>query len=327
MQDSTRALFISWFPFHGRSDGIARSLGVRAWFSDGGRGPAAVRDIRRWRETISLLRTERPDVVIVMQPPVIALWCVWWYARRSGTRIAGDLHTGVFTEPGSRLVARHTLRLLARHGMAIVTNDALRSVAEENTCPALVLHDRIEGHERDFSRPDDPDLARIVDTEFVIVPLAYAHDEPIDEILEAARLTTDIRWVLTGRPPRRVVARAPGNVEFSGFLTHRDFHRAMSRAAVVLAMTKHEHTMQRAAYEALSLGRPLVTSDTEVLVAYYAGAAELAEPRGASMAAAVRRALADASAAKRMTALRDRRIAEQERALDELRRWVAARGR
>lgn len=327
MDQPPRALFISWVPFHGRSDGIARSLGIRGWFGDGGSGPAAIRDMRRWRQTSRLLRDERPEVVIVMQPPVIALWCVWWHARRARARIAGDLHTGVFTEPSSRIAMRHTLRLLGRHGLAIVTNDGLRSIADEHHCPALVLHDRIEVTEPDSSPPDNPTLADLADEKFVLVPLAYAHDEPVDEILGSARATPDLRWVLTGRPPRAVVAKAPPNVVFSGFVSDADFLRAMSRAGVVVAMTQHEYTMQRAAYEALSLGRPLVTADTAVLSEYYSGAAELVGPRADYIAHGVRRALADDTASERMKALRGRRIEEQEHALNALRHWVSAGGR
>ena len=70
MTDSTKALFVNWFPFHGRSDGIARSLGIDSWFSDGGRGPAPIRDVRRWRDTVTLLpsSTVRVSGLIASSP-------------------------------------------------------------------------------------------------------------------------------------------------------------------------------------------------------------------------------------------------------------------
>jgi glycosyltransferase involved in cell wall biosynthesis len=317
-----RAVFVNWFPYHGRSDGIARSLGIRAWFSDGGRGPTAVREIRRWRETTRLLHQERPDAVIVMQPPVIALWCIARYARRNPIRIAGDLHTGVFDEPGNRLAMRHTLRLLRRHGIAIVTNDALAAVADAQRCPVLVLHDLIEAAEPDLTRPVDPILARLHERPYVLVPLAYAYDEPVDELLAAAKSTPDLQWVFTGRPPRSVSSAAPPNVAFPGYVSNDDFSKALSQAAAVVAMTKNENTMQRAAYEALSYGRPLVTAATKVLSDYYGGAAEIVTPRAVDIAAGVRRALADDTASDRMIELRTRRIAEQDRSLARLRNWV-----
>lgn len=322
----TPGIFISWLPFHGRSDGLARELGIPGWFSDGGRGPAAIKDLRRWRQTSRLLRTERPEVVFVMQPPAIAMWCVWWYARKAQARIAGDLHTGVFTEPGTRRLLRHSLRLLSRHGIAVVTNDALKDIAQDHGCPTLVLHDLIEVCERDVTPPDNPVLAGLVDSPFVLVPLAYGYDEPIDELLEAARSTPDLRWVFTGRAGRKVKAAAPANISFPGFVSNEDFFRAMSQAAVIVAMTKYEHTMQRAAYEAMNFGRPLVTADTEVLRTYYSDAAHIVAPQSAAIADGVRRALLDDDAAQRMIDLRARRIGEQEQALDRLRAWVAASG-
>ncbi len=322
MARATRAIFITWFPFHGRSDGIARTLGIRGWFSDGGRGPAALKDIRRWRGTSRVLAAERPDVVIVMQPPIAALWCVLRYARRSRARIVGDLHTGVFSEPVTKLAMKHTLKVLSRHGIAVVTNDALRAEAESHGCPALVVHDPIEVREPDLTEPDNGVLADVSRGVYVLVPLAYAHDEPIDELLAAAELAPDLRWVFTGRPPHKVRSSAPSNVYFPGYVSNADFDRAVSRAAVVVAMTTKEHTMQRAAYEALSFGRPLVTADTSVLSDYYRGAAELAAPRAPDIVAAVGRALADDTAPARMTELRARRISEQEDALMRLRDWV-----
>ncbi|OFJ52116.1 glycosyltransferase [Mycolicibacterium grossiae] len=322
MGDSPRAVFINWFPYHGRSDGIARCLGIPAWFHDGGTGPTVVRELRRWRDTNRLLRRERPEAVLVMQPPIIVLWAIRRHARRTSMRIAGDLHTGVFDEPGNRLALRPTLRMLRRYGMAVVTNEALRSVAEAHGCPALVLHDPIEAAECDPSDPADPELAAIVRDAYVLVPLAYAHDEPIDALLDAARATPDLTWVLTGRAPRQVAARAPSNVRFPGYVSNDDFLRMVGRAGVVVAMTKNEHTMQRAAYEALSFGRPLVTSDTAVLREYYGGAAEIVAPRADDVAAGVRRALADPAAVERMLTLRERRIAEQHAALETLREWL-----
>ena len=320
-------IFVSWCRFHGRSDGIARALGVTAWFADGGRGPVAVRDVRRWRQTRRLLAVQRPGVVIVMQPPFFALWCVLRYVRATGALLIGDLHTGVFLDPKGILARRLTLRLVRRYGFAIVTNDVLKRLAEQQHCDALVLHDVIEVGAVDNSTPTHAGLAALPEATFVLVPLAYAYDEPVRELLAAARATPEIRWVLTGDAPERVRSAAPANVLFSGYLSHADYIRALSRAGVVVAMTTRLHTMQRAAYEALCFGRPLVAANTAVLADYYRDAAQIVQPCGADIAAGVLRAFADDRAAERMTALRSRRIAEQKKSLDELRGRLAAGAR
>jgi glycosyltransferase involved in cell wall biosynthesis len=256
-----------------------------------------------------------------MQPPVVALWAVWAYARKRHVRVAGDLHTGVFDDPKWTWSTKHTLRLLSRAGIAIVTNSGLAEVASRLHCPALVLHDVIEQRELDHTEHEDSSLAA-VGSDFAMVPFAYAHDEPVQEVLAAARRTPDITWVLTGRAPDGVVRSASPNVVLTGFVSNQDFFRLMSRAGVIVALTRNEYTMQRAAYEALSLGRPLVTTRTKVLADYYGDAAELVEPTADSIADGVRRALADTHASDKMLALRARRLSEQEHGLARLGKWL-----
>jgi glycosyltransferase involved in cell wall biosynthesis len=318
-------VFVSWCEFHGRSDGIARALGIRAWFPDAGTGAGPLLDIRRWRETVKMLRAERPEAIIVMQPPIFALWSVLRYARRNNALVAGDLHTGVFDDPNERLATRPILRILRRRGFAIVTNDTLKNVVESAGCRALVLHDTIEERTPDLTPPQSPQLSALAGRPYVLVPLRYAYDEPITELLAAASSMPDVVWVFTGRAPRKVEESAPGNAVFPGYISNDDFFRALSQAAAVVAMTCHEHTMQRAAYEALSYGRPLVTANTAVLTEYYQGYAFLSAPVGTDIARAVRQALEDPEAASRMAELRARKITEQDQALDLLRHELARR--
>jgi glycosyltransferase involved in cell wall biosynthesis len=314
------AVFISWVRFHGRSDGLARALGIRAWFAPGAALPHPRRYVSEWRQTAALLRAERPQVLLVMQPPIFALWSVWRYARRNGARIAGDLHTGTFDDPRWPWARRHTFRLLRKYGLAIVTNDALKAVVESHGCPAISLHDLIEVRELDPSPFVDVSVAP--KAPFVLVPLAYDYDEPVKELLAAAASTPGVCWVLTGNPPRKVRRGAPTNVFFPGYVTNDDYVRLISRANAVVAVTSYENTMQRAAYEALSFGRPLVTSNTQVLTDYYESAAEIVAPRSAAIAAGVVRAVSDDTAVERMTALRTQKIGEQKLALDALREWM-----
>ena len=315
------SLFLSWISFHGRSDGITRELGIRGFYIDGGEGNRLIRYIRQWRETQRLLERERPKTILLMQPPVIALWSLLRYARSTGARIAGDLHTGVFDDPTWSWATRNTLKLLRRHGLAIVTNDALAEESQKLDCPALVMHDRIEVWERDLTSYDDAELERISHPS-VLVPLAYAHDEPLDELLQAARETPDVQWVFTGKAPAKIHEAAPSNVIFSGFVTNADFLRLASRTDVTLAITMNENTMQRAGYESLSLAKNLVTSNTRVLREYFADAAQIVEPTAASLVAGVRAALADTTAEERMRELRTVRMREQDEAMTALREWI-----
>ncbi|MCW2620453.1 MAG: glycosyl transferase group 1, partial [Frankiales bacterium] len=128
------------------------------------------------------------------------------------------------------------------------------------------------------------------------------------------------RWLLTGRAPEEVRAAAPANVHFTGFVSTDDYLALVHAADVVLALTTRELTMQRAAYEALCAGRPLVASGTDTLREFFGDAAHYADPTAESIAGAVGAALADAAgSSSRLAEVLTVRTAEQQAALAEVR--------
>lgn len=188
---------------------------------------------------------------------------------------------------------------------------------------AIVLDDLVEVRELDLSPWEDKALGDKLRNGYVLAPLAYAHDEPIGELLRAAEMTPDLTWVFTGHAPKSVRQSASSNVVFSGFVSNHDYVRLMSQAEVVLAITTNEDTMQRAGYEATSFARPLVTSDTRVLRDYYEGFAEICPPQAEALVEAVKRAHSDAGAASRMARLRAQKISEHKIAIRTLEEWIA----
>ena len=81
-------------------------------------------------KTLKILIRERPDVVLVMTPPVIACFAVWSYTRLARCVYAIDTHTAAFVHPRWRpLLFLH--QFFSRRAVAtIVTNQYLKSVVE-----------------------------------------------------------------------------------------------------------------------------------------------------------------------------------------------------
>ncbi|XRD70190.1 glycosyltransferase [Microbacterium esteraromaticum] len=238
------------------------------------------------------------------------------FALGRNVRIAGDLHTGVFTDKKWRWAIPLVMRLIGRDGVAIVTNESLAKRVRSRNTECFVVHDLIE-------RVD----VEAIRQKYVLVPLAYAHDEPLKELLEAARMRPDIEWRLTGRAPRWMIESAPRNVAFLGFLPEDDYWRQFDEAGVIGALTTEEDTMQRAGYEALSRGKALVTTDRLVLREYFGDAAVLANPTASGLADAVQSAIAEIPRLE--SAMKDRRaqkLAEQDGALLRLMAWVTEGG-
>ena len=103
----------------------------------------------------------------------------------------------------------------------------------------------------------------------------FAGDEPVEEVVEAARLLDGVEVLITGdldRRPPSLPAGAPQNVVFTGFLRGEDYRRTIESAHVVVALTTEPTSVMRAAYEAVWAGRPVVLSETRVLRRLFPGA-------------------------------------------------------
>ncbi len=317
-------MFISWIKYHGRSADLARALSMDAVFIEGGSGNPIRRYLRQWQRTRAAIRDARPGSIIVMQPPLPALLAVISSARGRQAQVIGDLHTGALEDPKWRWAAGTILRILKRRGFAIVTNAPLAERVRKAGVETVVLHDLIPSWPADLSETfDDATLADLTSETFVLVPLAYANDEPVDALLQAARAAPGVRWVLTGKAPARVREAAPSTIRFTGYVTNEDYARLVHRAAVIAALTTREFTMQRVGYEALGAGRALITGDTRTLRDYFGASALYVRPDAESIAQGAEQALANRDTlAAAMAELREAKVEEEREGLAQLRAAV-----
>jgi len=97
---------------------------------------------------------------------------------------------------------------------------------------------------------------------------SFDADEPVAEIMQAAHALPEVRFYVTGnmkKAPRTVLDNKPDNVAFTGFLNNDDYAGLLRSASAVLVLTTNDFTMQRGGSEAITVKRPLITSDFAVL--------------------------------------------------------------
>jgi glycosyltransferase involved in cell wall biosynthesis len=306
-----KGYMVTWIPFHGRSAALARQLGLtpvwaRRWQR---RTPVVIRYAAATARTVRVLGWS-PHPVIVALPPLPALIAVLLSRRHRRAPLMADMHSGAFLDPRWHRFLSPTLHLL-RGDAAIVTNENLAAICRRAGVRSFVLDDPLEPAELPaVPAPHDP---------YVLIVLSYASDEPVPEILEAASRRADRRFVCTGAAPEPIRRSAPRNVSFSGFVPRDEFVALLRGSRAVVAMTTQPDTMQRAAYEALEHGVPVVTSDTQVLRNYFGAAAVYARATAASIDAAIEDALQrNPELRASLLALQSRRLSDQERTLQEV---------
>ena len=98
----------------------------------------------------------------------------------------------------------------------------------------------------------------------------FADDEPYMELIKAVSELKDVQVFITGN--YESVKLNPDDykhVAFTGFISTEVYRSLLSNVNAVITLTKRENTMQRAGSEAVSAGKPLITSDTEMLRNYF----------------------------------------------------------
>ncbi len=267
-----RTLFLVWGPpSHGpRSQVFARELGIRELHflqvtARRGFLSALFKYPLLAARTLGLLLRKRPRLVFVQSPPGLAVLFVSLYCLLSGSRYIVDAHSAALLLP-YWTHPRWFWALPARSALTtIVTNEHFAQMLANWNARALVL--------RDIPTTFPDGAPYPLNGSFnVTVVNTFSDDEPLEQVLQAAQGMEGVRFYITGKVSRAnpdLVKGAPANVNFTDFLSTEQYYALMRGSHAVMCLTTRDHTMQRGACEALSLGRPIVTSHWPLLREYF----------------------------------------------------------
>ena len=217
--------------------------------------------VQTWR----ILRHEMPDVVFVQNPPIFCALVTFIYHRFYGSQYIIDSHTGAFL--GFRWGwSVGLLRMLSLRALTtIVHNKSQEKIIERWGCRYCVVG---------FTPGDYPAGERFpLSGQFnIAVVSTFSPDEPVSVIFDAANLMPEINFYFTGkieRIPRDLSTNKPGNCHFTGYLAYENYVGLLRGVDVVMDLTTRDHTLLMGAFEAVSLGKPLIVSDWPILQEYF----------------------------------------------------------
>ncbi len=316
--------FVAWSRVSGREVEIAEALGGQArcfypWWL-GRRASTPLRYAVSAFGTIAYLARHRPRAVIATNPPIFPGLLALAYGRLAGAPVLLDSHPSAFGRKGDRLSARllplHAWLTRQVTATLVTTQDWVGQVSAWGGSGQIV-HEAPSGWSQTRPRalPARP---------VVLFAGVFAADEPVAELMEAARRLPAVELQVTGdlrRCPPALRAVAPENVTFLGFLAGPEYRQAVERADVVLALTTEPTSVMRAAYEAVYAGRPLVVSDWPVLEALFPHAVHVgnhADGIAAGLSEALRRHAELVAACPAAAAVQRERWERQLTALSDL---------
>ncbi|HXZ61291.1 MAG TPA: WecB/TagA/CpsF family glycosyltransferase [Acidimicrobiales bacterium] len=311
-------VFIAWGLVGRRAHELAAELGadVLACYPPGGpaRPPVLRRYLLSTLATARYLVARRPSAVIVTNPPIIPSLLALAYTSLTGRPLVVDDHPGAFGAMGytvgKRLEPLH--KMVARRARGCLVTDAQWvDVVRSWGGRGVILHESpgtIEPAPRRTCR-EHPEIL------FVSV---FARDEPVDEVLGAARLVPEMRVRVTGDRAKAPQVPVPDNVELVGLLDFDDYVEALRGADVVLALTTEPTSAMRAGFEAIWAEKVLVVSDWPLSKELFPSAVPVANTAEA-IAAGLREAVADhAALTGRSRDARGEQLAKWEEQVSEL---------
>jgi glycosyltransferase involved in cell wall biosynthesis len=223
------------------------------------------------RTSWALLR-HRPGAVVVTLPPPFPALVALAYCRLTRTVLVLDSNPASFGLKQNRmsqaLLPVH--RWLARRAAAVlVTTDDLADIVRTWGAEPLILHEPAPALPP--SRRLRPPAAGSGDFVALFV-CVFGADEPVPEVLEAARRLPDVRFRITGDPRKAqdgLLDDVPPNVDLVGYLEPARYGEELADADVVLSLTTEPTSVTRSGYEAVYARKPLIVTDWPASRAYF----------------------------------------------------------
>jgi glycosyltransferase involved in cell wall biosynthesis len=309
-------LYIAWVRFQRRPESMRSFIGYDLLYFP---PPYAAKwakpfgYIRQAASTIAAIRRHKPDVLWFQSPPTFFAHLLVAYRALGGRRlkVVADCHNmGLDPDvPGNfwmkipgTIPALNSFDVVIAHNAAVGAKAARLGVRSDRL---LVLETRPAPLPIDETAGDPV-------PQVVLVPCSYHDDEPIEMLMEVAARVPDATFKLTGNLARaqskNYPARAPANVQFTGYLSAEEYTHLLTNCSLVIGLTTGEGIQLSGANEAVGAGRPMVLSDTQLLRSLFGDAALFAANETVPMAAAVQDALSRQSELRQASrTLKDKR--------------------
>lgn len=266
----TERIWITWEKQR-RSIELAKKFNCQLFvFEENG----ALRYLTTFIKTVKVLIKFRPKYLFVQNPSMVLATFACLYGSITGSIIIVDRHTTFrLNKPHSGslrifLFMRLHYYTLRSADLTIVTNDFLADLVKKAKGNPVVLPDML------------PDITttqtiKLQGKKNILLISSFGKDEPIDEVIDAAKLLPpDHNVYITGnyRKKYSFLPDLPSNVTLTGFIPESDFFAYLHSVDIVMALTTADYCMLCGCYEAVAAEKPLITSDKQVLRDYFSNA-------------------------------------------------------
>ena len=196
---------------------------------------------------IKILKAKPKSVILQLtQGPILFLFII--LKKLIKFKLIGDVHSGflIYLNLKGKILNFTFSKLIDNLDLIIVHNtEILKIISKKNK--TFLLYDPLIN--------DVEELKIRKNKTFVFVPIMKKPDEPIRELIKASEeLKSDFVFISTGKKIE--------SIKCLGYLSYENYLKVLKTCDIVLALTKREFTLLSIIFEAISLGKPIIASET-----------------------------------------------------------------
>lgn len=271
---SIKRIWITW-ENQRRNKGISSAAGCELFeinYSD----TRIIRYIKSLYKTACIIIKNRPDIVVAQNPSIVLAAYIVLLKYIFRYKCIIDAHNaGLFPYDNKIILLTMVSKAIQKMAdLTIVTNKVLADVVCINNGRAVVLPDKI---------PDPPDVVsqyHMSGRKNLAFICSFSSDEPYNEVIEAANdIPNDIHIHITGKYAGKIDAdKVPSNIRLLGYIPDNDYWNLLSSADGIIVLTIRENCLVCGAYEAITLKKPMILSNTQAIKSYFSSGSIYTEP-------------------------------------------------
>jgi glycosyltransferase involved in cell wall biosynthesis len=292
-----RKIWITW-EVQRRSFELAKILGAKIYVL---LEPDVLQGLLRYTylsiKTMLVVIKENPNIIFVQNPSMVLASLLSIFRRLFGYKLVVDRHSNFkFHTIQSKEIKWKIFHILSRYtirkaDLTIVTNEYLCDVVHKWGGRGFILQDKL------------PELIlgekiKLDGKKNIVFISTFSKDEPIAEVIDAAKMLNK-DWILyiTGKydnyEKKYLFHNLPPNIRLTNFLSEKDYQSLLVSADLLVVLTKGNYILNCGAYEAVTLLKPVVLSDTETIKDYFKQGVVFSKCDSPSIANAITKGIMD----------------------------------
>lgn len=271
MNQNKTIVYIFWGQSSPASEDFARALGAilyKIHFLRQNRPLLApIKYIPMFLKTLWILFRKRPTAVFVVNTPVFAPLCVFFYCRFARIPFVMDIHGHSFI--GWKWAWSAPLQSwLARRALAnMIDHSEHRRIFESWKANIFMLE------RPPIVPPVNGEKSVTRHPHFIVTVInTFAGDEPLGPVIKAARKLPDIRFFILGdksKAENSMLREVPANVTFPGYLLSNNYWSQLYASNAIMTLTNTPYSLVSGGIEGMAVGKPLILSRQPALTDYF----------------------------------------------------------